>query len=133
MIPSLFVLTLAAAPVAAEGAMDRCQGSQAAMMACVDREADRARARLAGAHRALLAALAAWDEEPRHAATARRAAGTARTAYDADRSARCALHQALVGGGAGNSRRTALRACEADMDDAYADLLEAAAARLPRR
>lgn len=125
MISALLTLVLAGDPAATTSAIEHCgdQG-QAGMMACVDLEAHRARARLGRAERALVGALAAWDEDPARVAAARRAAVAARTAHASDRAAQCTFREALVGGGAGNSRRIARRACEADMDDAYAAWME---------
>ncbi len=128
-------LVLALAPIAATGAMTVCEyaDGQAAVMACVNREANRARIQLASAEAELNEAMARWDEDPVYVAAGKRAARAARVSYVANRTAQCAFNMALVGGGAGNARRMAGRSCEADLDDARTAQLRAIVARLPRR
>jgi len=133
-VATVLALALVAGQAAAADALGTCGAdSQAGMMACLDREAGRARARLERADGALAASIAAWDEEPAYVAAARRAARTARAAHASGRAAQCALREALVGGGAGNARRMAGRACEAELDDARAASLEAIVGARTRR
>ena len=95
-------LSLAANAHATAPAPTDCDGySQAGRLTCLRAAATASEVKLAQSHQVLVVAIAAWYEDARYQATAKRSLATADRAFATYRAAQCELNKALGGGAIG--------------------------------
>jgi len=115
-------------------AADDCEGySQADRLVCLRHAATASEGELAQARKALLTAIAQWDESAKYQAIARRQLSAADRAFAAHRVAHCDLHKSLGGGAIGSGLEMRRLVCVAATNAARTAQLRQMAERLEPR
>ncbi|MFB9243658.1 DUF1311 domain-containing protein [Massilia antarctica] len=130
----LAVQALAAEPARPFDAAEDCsEFSQAGIRDCMAKKAADSAATLKKAEAKASGAISRWDENAKYVKVARARLRESNAAFASYRRAQCALADALIGGGIGNSHEIRRLACVTDLNARRAMELERDTGTLPRR